>query len=419
MKMNKLIYILIISFFITNGIHAQNDTLTIDSLRKDALKIFIDCNYCDEDFIREEIKFVNYVRDSKEAQLHILITKQFTGSGGEEYSLFFIGQKKFSKMQDTLKFYTNADDTDDEIRNNLVQMLKIGLIRYAAKTPLYNKILINFEQPSESKLVEDKWKSWLFEIDLGGWFNGEESVKYTSIWSSISASKITPEWKIEFYVYNNYNENSFKIENDTTIKSIISSQYFENQIVKSLGEHWSVGEKIDIYSSSYYNKKFQYNIYPAIEYNLFPYSQSTRKQLRFLYSAGYGYCYYNDTTIFNKTEEGLFGNELVIAFEIKEKWGSISTSIKGFNYFHDFSKNSLNLWTSLDLRIVKGLSFTISGNISLVHNQISLPKAGATQEEILLRKRQLATQYIYWGNIGITYTFGSIYNNVVNPRFGN
>ncbi len=419
MKMNKLIYVLIISFFITNGIHAQNDTLTIDSLRKDALKIFIDCNYCDEDFIREEIKFVNYVRDSKEAQLHILITKQFTGSGGEEYSLFFIGQKKFSKMQDTLKFYTNADDTDDEIRNNLVQMLKIGLIRYAAKTPLYNKILINFEQPSESKLVEDKWKSWLFEIDLGGWFNGEESVKYTSIWSSISASKITPEWKIEFYVYNNYNENSFKIENDTTIKSIISSQYFENQIVKSLGEHWSVGEKIDIYSSSYYNKKFQYNIYPAIEYNLFPYSQSTRKQLRFLYSAGYGYCYYNDTTIFNKTEEGLFGNELVIAFEIKEKWGSISTSIKGFNYFHDFSKNSLNLWTSLDLRIVKGLSFTISGNISLVHNQISLPKAGATQEEILLRKRQLATQYIYWGNIGITYTFGSIYNNVVNPRFGN
>ncbi len=140
--MIKLINFKIILFFfvILNIAKAQNDTLTIDSLRKDALKVFVDCNDCDKDFIREEIKFINYVRDPKEAQLHILITEQLTGSGGEEYSLFFIGQKKFSNMQDTLKFYTNVDDTDDIIRKKLLQMLKIGLMRYVAKTPLNNKI---------------------------------------------------------------------------------------------------------------------------------------------------------------------------------------------------------------------------------------------------------------------------------------
>jgi hypothetical protein len=47
-----------------------------------------------------------------------------------------------------------------------------------------------------------------------------------------------------------------------------------------------------------------------------------------------------------------------------------------------------------------------------------LEKQGATAEEILLRQKQLNTAYELAGNIGITYTFGSIYNNVVNPRFG-
>ena len=146
-NMKKLFSFQIIFFFIGNIIYAQNDTIKTDSLRKDALKIFIDCNYCDKDFIRNEITFVNYVRDSKEAQLHILITEQYTGSGGKEYSLFFIGQKEFNNMYDTLKFYTKVDDTDDEIRQNLVKILKIGLMRYAAKTPLYDKISINVVNP--------------------------------------------------------------------------------------------------------------------------------------------------------------------------------------------------------------------------------------------------------------------------------
>jgi len=42
---------------------------------------------------------------------------------------------------------------------------------------------------------------------------------------------------------------------------------------------------------------------------------------------------------------------------------------------------------------------------------------GASLEEILLRRRELETSYYYYFSIGLSYTFGSIYNNVVNPRF--
>jgi hypothetical protein len=42
-----------------------------------------------------------------------------------------------------------------------------------------------------------------------------------------------------------------------------------------------------------------------------------------------------------------------------------------------------------------------------------------TNEEILVRQLELATGYQYEFSVGISYSFGSIYNNVVNPRFRN
>jgi hypothetical protein len=72
----------------------------------------------------------------------------------------------------------------------------------------------------------------------------------------------------------------------------------------------------------------------------------------------------------------------------------------------------------INLRLFEGFSFDIHGNVSMIHDQLSLPKEGATEEEILLEQRQLATQYDYFLSLGLRYTFGSIYTNVVNPRFG-
>jgi hypothetical protein len=52
-----------------------------------------------------------------------------------------------------------------------------------------------------------------------------------------------------------------------------------------------------------------------------------------------------------------------------------------------------------------------------VRNQIALARGALTQEEILLRQRELATDYRYFVSGGISYRFGSIFNNVVNTRF--
>ena len=98
---------------------SQEEPADIEELKKTAPKIFIDCGICDIDHIRTEITFVNYVRDRKEADVHVLVTSLRTGAGGREYTLAFIGQRRFEGIDDTHKYFTKSTDTEDEIREAL------------------------------------------------------------------------------------------------------------------------------------------------------------------------------------------------------------------------------------------------------------------------------------------------------------
>jgi len=53
-----------------------------------------------------------------------------------------------------------------------------------------------------------------------------------------------------------------------------------------------------------------------------------------------------------------------------------------------------------------------------IRDQLSIPRRGITSEEVLLRLRRLRSGYEYDFQLGLTYTFGSIFNTIVNQRFG-
>ena len=82
------------------------------------------------------------------------------------------------------------------------------------------------------------------------------------------------------------------------------------------------------------------------------------------------------------------------------------------------SKNRLEFWGGLNLQLWRGLSLGVYGQYSKINDQLSLPKAGANLEDVLLQKKMLATNYNYSFSVGVNYTFGSIYSGVINPRFG-
>ncbi len=401
---------------------------TLDALKRDALKVYLDCPSCDKDYIRTEITYVNYVRERKEAQVHILVTTQSTASRGREYTFAFIGQLEFSGRNDTLSYVSRQQDTADIIRAGIVRTLKRGLMYYVAKTPLADQIEISFKQTVKPTDVIDKWDSWVFRVNSSGYLSGEEFSNWGYLNGSLSAQRITEESKIRMSLSQNYNESNFTYaipsasdpEKDSTITitSITRSQYASALFVKSISEHWSAGVAIDANSSTYNNIDLSMKILPAIEYNLFPYSESTRRELRFLYRIGAENVQYVDTTLYDKLQETLFNESLSIIFEIKEKWGDINSTLTASNYLHDFGLKRVSLWGKVNLQLFRGLSLSLYGSISGISDQISLPRDDPSAIDILLQQKERKTDYRFSTSIGISYTFGSIYSNVVNPRFG-
>jgi len=101
----------------------------------------------------------------------------------------------------------------------------------------------------------------------------------------------------------------------------------------------------------------------------------------------------------------------------RQSWGSSNLSLDWLNYLHDFNRHALTLSGNVDLRLGRGFSLNIGGSAARINDQIYLPRAGNTEEEILLQRQALQTGFRITTNIGIRYTFGSIYNTIVNQRF--
>jgi hypothetical protein len=404
--------------FISQIVNAQEQGSTSDTLRKEAVKIFLDCQSCDMNYTRQQIPYVNFVRDVKEAQVFILITQQNAGSGGTQYTFTFQGLGIYSGMNDTLVYTSNPDETSTIVREKKNNRLQMGLMKYVARTPLSSEIEIIYNAELEREQVVDKWNNWVFSLGTEPQFQAEESDRQLQLRNSINITKVTPDIKFELELDQSYNRRRV-IEDDDFDTTYVSNEFQgDNLFVKSLGEHWSAGIKWNIGTSTRENYGFRTDILPSVEYDLFPYSEATHRQLRFLYSLGMQYNHYNDSTIYNKLKENLFKQEFNIAFQIQKKWGSVNLSLLASNYINDFSKNRVELNTSLNLRIFKGLALQISGGIAHINDQVNLKKGDISEADRLLELRELSTQYRIEGGIGLTYTFGSIYNNVVNPRFG-
>ena len=394
----------------------------------EALRVFLDCQWqCDEDFLRTEITFVNYVLDRAVAQVHVLVTTMETGGGGDEFTLTFIGLREYAGRTDTLRFATQSTDTEDEARRELARNLRLGLVRYIAGTPLARHLNVTYTPPqaaaAPSREQHDPWNHWVFRVSLNGYYDGERSNASHSWSGSLDASRTTAAWKTQLSLHGSDSRNRFTYEveagRDTTIRTMQQSWHGTALVVRSIGAHWSAGFTGELYGSTSQNTDARAGIAPAIEFDLFPYAEATRRQVTFSYSVGPVTAHYRDTTIYSVIRETYLKHTLNAALEFEQPWGNADLSVSGTQYWNDVRNPNVDIWASTEIRIVRGLSANFWGGYSFVRSQRYLSAADATQEEVLLQLRQMRTSYEYYMGFGFSYRFGSVYNNVVNPRFDN
>jgi hypothetical protein len=393
-----------------------------DSGNPEAVRVFLQCPFCDFDYLRTEVTFVNYVRDRQVADVIVFVTSLPTGGGGRAFTVAFLGRGRYAGRTDTLTYTVGALDTDVERRIVFVRTVRLGLVRFAAGSPLARDIEVRYAPPGAAapqRQGRDPWNYWVFQANASGFLSGQTATADQNIFTSISANRTTDNWKINLSANASSSRSRFDLDSVTTYVATRESYGTNAQVVRSIGKKWSTGVLAGAFYSTFTNIALRARFTPALEYDVFPYSLAQQRSLTFRYSLGVEYSSYIDTTLYGKTQETLPVHSLSLTYYVRETWGNVGLTVAHSQYLHDLSKLNENINFNTNLRLFRGLSLNLFASYTMVRDQLYLPAAGATPDEIISRQRALATDFRYFASIGFSYRVGSIYNNIVNPRFPN
>ncbi|MDH3424434.1 MAG: DUF481 domain-containing protein, partial [Gemmatimonadota bacterium] len=349
-------------------------------------------------------------------------TYQDTGGGGDRYELDFIGLEELEGVDDLLTLTTFGTDVRDEEVSGLQRVLSIGLARYSILVGAGAPVdLVRVERGAEtdrlvtSDEVDDPWDFWVFEVDAGLDLSGETSRRRRSFRGGFDASRTTTTWKFEFEAGGNWRRSEIELS-DSTIVDSRRDWDTEALVVYALADHWSLGGRAEVSAATRTNQDLNVAAGPRLEYSVWPYEESPRRSLSVRYDLGVRYFDYEEVTIFGKTEETRLVEQLEIALTQRQPWGSVFANAEASHYLHDLGKYRISTGGFLSFRVLRGLNLNVNGRASWIRDQLFL-SGDVSDEEILLERRRLQSNFDWDVGMGFSFQFGSIFNNVVNNRF--
>lgn len=383
--------------------------------------LFINCSKeCYQDFLRTELSYFDFVRDRFEADIQILIIEQEQSNGGKQFTLQFKGAKNWQNLNDTLIINLNQAATPDDIRVKIAQNINIYLLRIVPINSIPEDALVQFPKRETNQIdsIKDKWNFWVFAPGVEGWADGGTSNRWAGLKSDFTVRRINSKSKFIAKPYYNYFSSFIKLDSARLTGKAID--YGINLLyVKSINQHWSTGAIIQYAYNSFLNISNSIKAAPVIEYNIFPFSMNTSKQFRIAYQVGINGFTYIDSTVYDLMHEVRPYHRLTLNIEYNRPWGSIMAGVYHNAYIDNLRQNRTGFNSNFAIRLFEGFALTFEGEGFYMNDQISLLKKALPNEAYYLGSQQLPADFNYEINFGIRFTFGSIYNNIVNPRFNN
>ncbi len=386
------------------------------------IRVALECQNtgCDEDYIRTELPFAVFVRDPADADVQVLLTSQRNGAGGRTYALRFRGQGPLDGQRSELSVPTAPTDTDDAERRALVRGFAAGLLPFVAQQGTLDRFRIVYTAPPQAQQaapLADPWNRWIYALSFNANLNGEKRYQSHNLNLNANARRVTEGWKTQLSAYERENANVYVLSDGSEDRVSQSSQGVNALVVRSLGAQWSAGGEASVYRSTFDNTRGSVRVAPAVEYNVFPYRESTRRTITARYGMGVRHIAYRDTTIYAKTVETLFDHRLELDAGFQQPWGTLEMSATANQYLNHLDQYSISTDGGAEVRLFKGLSVSAHGGVRFIRNQRNISGVGVSDEDIYTRRRALATGYSYNAGFGLSYTFGSALSGTVNPRF--
>lgn len=387
------------------------------------LRVYLDCRTwgCDRDLFITEARFVSLTRDRADADVHLLVTALNNGAGGRQITLRFIGAGAFEGRADTIVTALPPNVADDRTRREIIRVAKLGLVRYAMQTATAAGLRLDdggvpAAQRTAQLRAADPWNFWVISVGANGGANAESRSSRGNAGASVNARRVTDAWKINVAANGNYRQSTYQLSDSTRSTYVLRDYGGRGRIVRNSGAHWSTGVIGNIGHTDFANQDTYARLGATVEYSIFPWSEATTRQLVAAWQLAVQHFEFQQTTIYLKDHETRPHHAAIIAGSTRQPWGNIDLSANWSQYLNDLSKSHMGINGNASLRITRGLSLNFGGFASRVRDQLYLPAGDATDEQILTQQRALATSFVRGGSLSVSYTFGSIYNTIVNPR---
>ena len=382
----------------------------------DKIKVFLSCN-CDDSYIKQNTLLLDYVRDRTLSDIEVFVFDISNASGGRNFTFEYKGKNDFQNKENEISTNITQNLTFNEAREVLLKTYKMGMVHFLQNTVFQNQVDVSFNDQMDisQEMSFDQWKNWVFEISGSFNFENEESINEEEYNVGFDIDRVTEMWRVRSY-FRQRRAVKFYSGDEENYTSKRNSTYFSGSLVKSISDHFSTGIFGSYQKDTFRNYKSFFNFSPALEYNFIPYNEVLTREITLAYKLGYNFYEYLEETLYGFLHQKMFNQSLTLNLRFREKWGSIYSYMVASQFLDQPDQNRLTLNNNINLRIVRGLSLRISGSFQLIRDQINLPKGEASIEDLLLRQRQISTNYQNRISMGLSYTFGSIFNNIVNTR---
>ena len=131
--------------------------------------------------MRDEIDWVDFVRQPQDADVQVLSATNSTGGGGREVVLRFIGVGRLQGVDTELKSISQNNDTEDTRRKQMLRTMTVGLLWYSERAGGGGALKVDVEGTgavqSQTAVKDDPWNAWVFSVRGEGSIDQQESNK--------------------------------------------------------------------------------------------------------------------------------------------------------------------------------------------------------------------------------------------------
>ena len=378
------------------------------------------CEACDLIALAKSVAFVDFVAAGMDSDVTVKVTSAPAPEAQTEWTVAVAGAGRFAGRERRLSTLSKGT-TAEERQTDLVRLLKLALVEYAADTSVFPQLDVKHTRAAATPATQpnDPWNFWVFRVSGDMYASGQQSTSDGYYEISTSANRVTDAWKMRFSGYRGISRSSFEVDENETIKSRLLNWSGNAFVVKSLGPKWSLGFNGGASGSTYDNTEMAVRMMPGIEYDLFPYSESSKRSLTLQYNIGGAHYEYLAPTIFDKLSENTIDQSALASLGLQQPWGQIGAGLQFGQQLSTPERTRLTLSGSFSIRLLKSLTLNGEASFARIRDQFTIEKGQASDDEVLLRQRQLATGHRYFLSFGFSYSFGALGNTTVNPRFNN